>query len=104
MYPMLNSEKDWLLTVNLNDVVADYVKPERKSVASLFNVGASEVVSFYGTKQMSPFNFDSFKLTITDLNDADSIKCGISIMLVYLFCFKFYIYIYMRIIYKYNFI
>ena len=60
MYPMLNSEKDWLLTVTLNDVVADYVKPERKSVASLFNIGGSEVVSFYGTKQMSPFNFDCF--------------------------------------------
>jgi hypothetical protein len=95
---MLNSEKDWLLTVNLNDVVADYVKPERKSVASLFNVGASEVVSFYGTKQMSPFNFDSFKLTITDLNDADSIKCGISIMFVIFiyslyFSLKFYIFI-----------
>jgi hypothetical protein len=83
MYPMLNSEKDWLLTVTLNDVVADYVKPERKSVASLFNIGGSEVVSFYGTKQMSPFNFDCFKLTLTDLNDADSIKVGISIMFVF---------------------
>ena len=81
MYPMLNSEKDWSLKVTVNDVVADFVKPERKSIACLFNIG-NEAVSFYGTKQMSPFNFDSFKLTITDLNDADSIKVGISIMLV----------------------
>lgn len=79
MYPMLNSEKNWSLKVVLNEVVNDFVKPERKSLASLFNVG-NETVTFYGTEQMSPFNFDNFKFTITSLNDAGTFKVGISIM------------------------
>lgn len=79
MYPMLTSERDWSLTVNLNEVVADFVKPERKSMASLFNIG-NESVTFYGTEQMSPFSFNNFKMTITSLNDADVYKVGISIV------------------------
>jgi hypothetical protein len=79
MYPMVNSEKNWLLRVNLNEVIADFVKPERKSVASLFNIG-SESVTFHGTDEMSPFSFNSFKMTITSLNDAERFKVGISIV------------------------
>lgn len=79
MYPMLNSEKNWLLRVIMNSIVAEAVKPERKSTASLFYVG-EETVSFYGTQQMSPFNFDTFKFTLTSLYDATSIRVGVSIV------------------------
>ena len=79
MYPMVNSEKNWLLRVKLNEVIADFVKPERKSVASLFNIG-NESVTFHGTDPMSPFSFNCFKMTITSLNDAERFRLGISIM------------------------
>ena len=79
MYPIVNSEKQWSLRVVINGIVAEAVKPERKSTASQFYVG-DETVSFYGTEKMSPFNFDRFKCTLTSLNDANSIRIGVSIV------------------------
>lgn len=57
----------------------DAIDPERKSIASIFEI-ANEAVTFNGTDQMSPFGLNQFKMTLTSTIFADSIKCGVTIM------------------------
>lgn len=76
---MFKSEKNWRLKVNMNNVYSDGVKPERKSLSGIFTI-ASEQVTFDSIETMSPFNFDTFRLTFTSIIDADSIKVGLSVM------------------------
>lgn len=78
---MLISIKNWSLMVNFNNVVADYVKPDRKATASIFSI-ANEKVIFTGSEKMSPFNFDSFQFVVTSVKDAESFRIGISIMYI----------------------
>ncbi len=79
MHPFLKSESLWKLNVIYKGIVSQSVKPEKKSVASIFQIGL-ETVKFFSTEQMSPYDFDHFTLTIIKCSKADGIKIGITIL------------------------
>ena len=76
---MLKSEKNWKLTVIYKGITSESVKPEKKtSNASIFRIGYEEV-KFYGTEKMSPFDFESFSMTILACSKADTFQVGLTI-------------------------
>ena len=77
MYPMMNSEKNWLLKVVMSNIVNEPVEPERKAQNAIFNID-NEMVTFTGTEKMSPYNFDTFSCIV--LNLTDSLNVGLIIM------------------------
>jgi hypothetical protein len=79
LYPYLKSELRWTLRIIFSKAVMDDVGPERKAIASIFEI-ANETVTFNGIDQMSPFGLNQFKMTFTSTVFADSIKCGVTIM------------------------
>ncbi len=76
---MLKSEKNWKLTVIYKDITSESVRPEKKTVnACIFRIGYEEV-RFYGTEKMSPYDFESFSMTIVTCSKADTFQVGLTI-------------------------
>ena len=79
MHPMLKSERDWKLTVIYKGITSESVRPEKKTVnACIFRIGYEEV-RFYGSEKMSPFDFESFSITIVACSKADTFQVGLTI-------------------------
>lgn len=79
MYPMTQSEKDWKLNVLYKDISSNDVKPEKKSLLSVFRVGNKERIRFSGLNTMSPFYFDNYSLIVVSLSLTDSVRVGLQI-------------------------
>ena len=76
---MLKSEKCWALKIITKNIVSEGVKPERKSLSSIFSISEEEAF-FDSNEAMKPFNFDRFRFTLISLYENDSIRVGVSIM------------------------
>ena len=76
---MLNSQKDWKLSVTYKGITSESISPEKKSLLSIFKCGA-ESVKFFGNESMSPFNFDNYTMTIAKMANTDSLVAGLNIM------------------------
>lgn len=78
MHPMTQSEKDWKLNVLYKGIASNDIKPEKKSLLSIFRVG-TERIKFFGLNTMSPFYFDNYSLTLVSVAVTDSIRVGFQI-------------------------
>lgn len=76
---MLNSEKDWKLSVTYKGITSESVSPAKKSILSMFKCG-SESLKFFGNESMSPFNFDNYSMTIAKVASTDSLLVGLNIL------------------------
>ena len=76
---MLKSEKCWTLKLVTRNIVTEGVKPERKSLSSIFSI-LDEGAYFESNELMSPFNFDKFRVTLISLSKSDEIRIGVTIM------------------------
>lgn len=55
------------------------IDPERKAILSIFE-SSNELITFNGTQELNPHDFNSFKVTFTALMNASVLKVGAEIM------------------------